>query len=132
MIARKVGGHPLAALAGLVGFVAVIAMVSLFTTRSWTSSAPDPTGPQSLCAMLKGVVANSQAQVAAQAPGVEEDAAVFATAKRSSESDLAKGESSVQGDCPKGMDGGVLIPQLYNNFLTGKGSSTIVSVRGKP
>ncbi|MGH2634448.1 MAG: hypothetical protein ACRDG3_13660 [Tepidiformaceae bacterium] len=132
MITRKVGRHPLAALAGLVGFVAVIAVVSLFATHSWTSSAADPTGPKTLCTMHTGVVENGQDQGAAQAPGVGEDAAAFATAKRSSESDLAKGESWVQAGCPKGVDGGVLIPQLYNNFLTGKGSSTIVSVRGKP
>ena len=132
MIAGKAGRHPLAALAGLVGLVGVIALVSLLATHSWTSSAPDPTGRQSLCAMPKGVVANGQAQVAAQAPGDDEDPATFASAKRSSESDLAKGESWVQAGCPKGMDGGVLIPQLYNNFLTGKGSSTVVSVRGKP
>ena len=131
MIARKVGGHRLAALAGLVGFVAVIGVVSLFATHSWTSSAPDPTGPQSLCAMLKGVVANGQAQVAAQAPGVDENPSAFATAKRSSETDLAKAESWVQAGCPKGVDGGQLIPQIYDNFLTGKGR-TVISIPGKP
>ena len=94
MIARKAGKHPLAALAGVVGFVAVIALVSLFATHTWTSSAAEPTtGPQSLCAMFEGVVANSQAQLAAQAPGVGAEPATFATAKRSSETDLAKAES---------------------------------------
>lgn len=131
MIAKKVGGHPLASIAGLVVFVAVIAMISLFATHTWTSSETDPTGPQSLCSMLKGVIANSQAQVAAQTPGAGENAAEFATAKRSSETNLAKGESWVQAGCPQNVDGGVLVPQLYNNFLTGK-SSTVVSVRAKP
>ena len=131
MIASKAAAHPLAALGSLVGFVAVIAVVSLFATHSWTSSAPDPTGPQSLCAMLKGVVANSQAQVAAQAPGVDEGPATFATAKRSSETDLAKAESWVQAGCPKGVDGGQLMPQLYENFLTGN-DRTIISVPRNP